>query len=281
MAFNFDSESNAVVSGTPAAKAINKLFCMRRGPTGAGIWIADENMEKVSWRRECLPECSSNCEKHYVGTEEHYVATPTSEIPGRGVVSPRMLILGRTSFLKMSNPDGRYMGAWRKGDGDVVNDDGSKKFSCAIRYMIIFLDKDNKPLHSDPIQLTAKGNFMYHFNNKLNAFRDDMSAAYAKSMGRRNSKMSDTWYAMCVFCPVFESKLVGQAPKTSNACVTSGYAVPTEQNWKEMCVGRDPEMSERVILWIGDLELWRDRYQRPPSPKTDNDFNDSVSNYSG
>ncbi|CCA61392.1 hypothetical protein AV955_gp035 [Diadromus pulchellus ascovirus 4a] len=262
MAFNFDSVDNCKSTSVPSAKAINKQFCGSRN--AAGIWIADENMSICDWKRSCSSSCEPDCADHYVGTKKHTVSAANDDIPGNGIVSPRMLIVRRSPMIKLTSDKSQYVGPWVKGDGEILNDKGTKKYSFARRYLIIFVDEKNEPLHEGVVQLTAKGNFAFHFDKAYMQFRDEIRTAYAKSMKRRCGSMNELWYAMCVFCPVFESKMVGKPPLTSQACVVKSFFSPNETNWEMVCVGRNMRLNEIVVMEFNNSEAWNKKYTSAP-----------------
>lgn len=273
MAFNFDSETNVVVNKIPSAKAINKKFCKNKG---AGLWIADDNMQSCGWRKTCEPDCDDVCNEHYYGTARHVISAAEDDIEGRGILNPRICVIRRTNLLRL-NDKGKFMGNWVKGDGEKKDENGKKKFTCARRYLLVFVDEKNKPLHEDPIQLTAKGTFQVEFDKNLLAFRKDIVAAYSKAMKRRSGAMKELWYAMCVFAPTFESKLVGSQGMRSEACAVKSYIVPTDQDWLKLCVGRDMEVNEKISLAYDDSENWINKFtvRQISSPKKDDD-EDSI-----
>jgi hypothetical protein len=76
-----------------------------------------------------------------------------------------MLILQSSSLLKVETETGRIVKIWTRKDSK------GESFSCVRKYMILFVDQDNNPLHEIPIQLTAKGCFQFEFDRKLCEFR--------------------------------------------------------------------------------------------------------------
>lgn len=273
--FNFDSESNITSTKIPSAKSINKFFGGTRGC--AGLWIADDNMEACKWKKECTANCSIQCNEHYVNTIEHVVQA-SEGIMGRGVKNCRIIVLHRTRLIRLSSEKNYYCGFWVKGDGEEKDDSGKKKYVCARRYLLLFLDENNEPLHEEPIQLTAKGMFQMDFDNTLMKFREEIKNAYVKSMNRKNGRMNDLWYAMCVFCPTFESKMVGKQNLKSEACSVKSYIIPTESNWINLCVGRNIKVNEIVNLMYNDTESWKEKYNTEKSQEEIED-NCSVKSY--
>ena len=271
--FNFDSETNVINNRTPSLKAINKNFCKKKG--AAGLWIANDNIEACGWKKNCQDDCESDCSDHYVNTAQHIVQGAEDEIEGRGILNTRMLILRRTKLIRLTDK-GQFSGFWVKGDGEIKDETGKKKYTCARRYLVFFVDEQNNTLHTDPIQLTAKGTFMVNFDQEYMKFRTDMSKAYCKSMKRRFSTMNDLWYAMCVFVPTFESKLVGKTGFQSYACAVKSYEVPTEDNWLTMCVGRNVIVNEFINLAFIESEKWINKFEKSLA----DEFDDAVSIFS-
>lgn len=251
MAYNFDCESNIISRPTAACKAINNRLFDKKGV--AGIWIANENLDIVGWRQ--------NSDGEYVNTKEHSVtARGDVEVLGRGLINPRIIVLQRSQLLKRNCKTTRIEGIWNRGDGDKINDDKSKMYQCVRRYMLLFLDENNKPLHSSPIQLTSSGNFMFHFDQKYMKFRADILAAYCKDKKKSGARMSEQWYSMCVFVPKFISKSVGKSPDMmSAACITESYLVPESTNWRDFVVAFDPKTNEIVVDLYNDTLAWLER----------------------
>lgn len=278
-AFNFDGPNNVITTKIPSVKSINKMFCKQKG--AAGLWISIENLNSSGWEKNCNENCDNDCEEHYIGTSKHYLQTSDDEIAGRGIINPRICVIRRSNLLRLSNDKGQFCGLWKKGDGILKDEKGLKKYICARRFLLIFLDTNNKPLHNDPIQLTAKGVFQVEFDKSLTTFRTEFQTAYAKALKKKSGVMKEEWYAMCVFVPVFESKTVGKAPLQSNACVVSSYTTPTELNWESLCVGRDITVNSLIIEIFQNSEKWISKYNNTPnsSPQKNNLDDEILSTY--
>lgn len=277
--FDFDGANNVISTKIPSVKSINRMFCKKKG--AAGLWIAHENIIACGWKKNCSKNCEDNCVDHFVNTGIHNIQTPDDEILGCGIINPRIIVLRRSPLLKLSVDKGQYLGHWVKNDKFEKDDKGFRKYVCARRYLVLFLDDNNKPLHTEPIQLTAKGVFQYEFDKNLMNFRTEIQNSYAKSMKTKSGNMKELWYAMCVFVPNFDSKLVGTAPAQSNACVVSSYEIPTENNWISLCVGRDKETNFFVKSCYDNTENWINKYKNATkisSPTSEvGDFNDDYS----
>lgn len=249
--FDFDSDENISVTKTPAVKA---LTAARDEDYIGGIWIAHENADVCKWKKSCPdPDNCLDC-THFKNTTPHKIATTTPNpskpsqfifIKGCLIENPRIIILQRSHLLKAEKKNGMLsiVRKWRKEDGQ----DKERKCFCIRRYLILFLDEDNNPLHEVPLQLTAKGCFQFEFDKKLEEFRQLMLKAYNESTGKHATNMNALWYGMCVFCPTLESEIRGRAPNQSRACITTAFKKPTRADWESLCIGRRKDLAN--LFW--------------------------------
>lgn len=236
--FNFDSDENVVYTSTPGVKPISKNFC---GITNsAGLWVSDFDLNVCGWK--LINSKFLNVKPHIMVTKDN------KKIDGFGIQNSRICVLRKTKLLRFDNAN-NLCGIWVKGDGDIRDEKGYKKYTCIRRYLLLFLDENNEPLHNQPLQLTARGMFQIDFENTLRLFRQDMEIAYAKAKNRNRAQMNSLWHSMCIFQPTFESKIVGRDNRTSEACMVKSYFKPTDRNWDKFCVAKN-ETTNRLI---GDL----------------------------
>lgn len=232
--FDFDSEQNVVHIRTPSVTPISKNFC--------GLWISNDDLIACGWNGG--------------STKEHTILTrDNKEIKGYGILNPRICVIRRTKLLRLDNA-GKLLGLWMKGDGEYRDEKGIKLYYCVRRYLLIFLDENNEPLHEKPLQLTAKGNFQVDFDRNLIFFRTNIERAYAFAKRKSVGCMSDEWHAMCVFCPVFESRIVGSGNRTAEACMVKTYVIPTEKDWFKLCVGYNEQTTEFVNNLYYNSHKW-------------------------
>lgn len=198
----------------PSCKSINE--------PKAGLFIANDNMKLAGWRLE-----AEDVGEHWelkTATEDP-ITKQFRTIPGRLIVSPRLLVL-RGQMLKMNVVTHYCEGLWKK-DDSVPRED--RKAYCCKRFLIYFVDSDGIPYHSEPIQLTAKGNFMYNFDKKFNEYVMKMMGANGMKVPDRLYLAKDSierqlWFAAnCVFEPVFQSQIVGGPGKKATACITTDF----------------------------------------------------------
>ncbi|CCV02488.1 hypothetical protein IIV31_116R [Armadillidium vulgare iridescent virus] len=277
MDFNFDSDDNIETSKTPSIKAISsgvKGLKDQNGKTvGAGLWIAHENADICRWKKNCIDGCDSRCTSHYRNVIPHGIDTKKDDdngdnivIAGSVIVNPRMIILQRSLLLKIVTKTGKVLRAWKKKESKEK--DGVKDYyACVKRYLIIFVDEENNPLHEIPLQLTAKGCFQFEFDQQLNGgpkvagFRRTMLRAYNESCNRSASSMNEAWYSMCVFVPTFQSLMRG-TEQQMKACITTGFEKPTKDNWLSLCVGRREDLANKY--WPSLPSTWSDKGVEKP-----------------
>jgi hypothetical protein len=227
MDFNFDSQENVITAKTPSVKPIND------GTTnGTGLWISDENAEICKWKKDW--------DHHYKNTIPHNIKGREGDISGNTIINPRMLILQRSLLLKVVGKTGQILRAWiakESKEGD--------KYACVKKYMILFVDNNNNPLHEIPLQLTAKGYFQMEFDQQYCDFRKIITQVYNEE---RSKTMSNSWCSMCIFEPTFKSMARG----IGKACITTGYEKPTKENWLSFCIGRCNNLANKLWTNIQD-----------------------------
>jgi len=139
MEFNFDSENNIKTAKAPSVKVLNDE---------AKLWISDECAEICEWKLNGIP---------------HTLITEKRDISGNIIYNPRMLMLQRSSLLKVETKTGHIVKIWTR------KDKKDETYTCVRKYMILFVDKDNHPLHKVPVQLTA-----FHSNLIVNSANLDL-----------------------------------------------------------------------------------------------------------
>jgi hypothetical protein len=114
--------------------------------------------------------------------------------------------------------------------------------------MILFVDRDNNPLHEVPLQLTEKGCFRFEFDQQIYEIR----SVITKVSNEKATFMKNSWHSMCVFVPAFKSTMRGEGSKQKKACITTGYENPTKENWLLLCVGRRDDLANNFCSDIDD-----------------------------
>lgn len=92
----------------------------------------------------------------------------------------------------------RFMGvAYEKGQHTAAGqtyeqskDDRESPYRQIRRYLLLFLDYDGNPLHSKPVQFTAKGAFGFSFNQEIQSFHKELGGAYREAGKAAGHKVS-------------------------------------------------------------------------------------------
>ncbi|MBD2440601.1 DUF5895 domain-containing protein [Nostoc sp. FACHB-110] len=238
LTFDFDSQEHKAYDKTPAAKSI---------PAPAGIWIADENQRLAGWYEG----------KELNGGKQFTVLTNKLDendqkigIPGVIYRQPRMLVIGRSPL--MYGNDRKVIDVWRKNDGLDKNN-----YKFARRYMVIFVDDLNHPLHIAPVQITAWGVFQVSFDQQLIAWREECEQVYAEVQRKPYEAKTLLWHSMWVFCPTLKTEKRERAGQASNACVCVGFEKPAISNWSDYCIGKQPHAQDVAVLHDSITEWWK------------------------
>ena len=137
MEFNFDSEDNIKAAKTPSIKVLNDE---------AKLWISKECAEICKWKDD----------------DVNLIPHDINAISGNIILNPQMLIRQRPLLLKVETKKRRILRAWIARESKEEN-----TYACVRKYVIMFVDKDNNPLHEAPVQLTAKGCFQFKFDQQI------------------------------------------------------------------------------------------------------------------
>ncbi|MBD2458350.1 hypothetical protein H6G80_30320 [Nostoc sp. FACHB-87] len=236
--FDFDSAQHKAYDKTPAAKSI---------PSPAGIWIAYDNQQLAGWYEGKELE---HGKQFTVLTNKLDENDEKIGIPGVIYRQPRMLVIGRSPLL--FGNDRKVIGVWRKDEGLDKNN-----YKFARRYMVIFVDAQNQPLHIAPIQITAWGVFQVSFDQQLLAFREFCEQTYAEVQQKPHEAKTLLWHSMWVFCPTLKTEKRERGGQASNACVCSGFEKPTALEWEKHCIGRQAQAQEVAVLHNSITEWWK------------------------
>ena len=153
----------------------------------------------------------------------------------------------RYTFLDLAWNNGEKTAAGKAADADKV------LYKTVARHLVLFLGKDNKPLHTTPLQYTAKGAFSASLYAETNELYRQTSKVYfqaLKNAGKQASGGMLSPFALAFVKVDIEISFSRNKPTESPFCVPSKMAFPTIDN-----VGKDLEISrpkgERKIILQG------------------------------
>lgn len=140
---------------------------------------------------------------------------------------PRMVVIHRSQLEVQEKTENgwRFVGlAYEKGRETKLWQDAKEtdpkheQYRSTTRLLFLFLDKNNNPLHSEPIQLTARGGFGGSFGFELREFYKNIDAVYFKAakLAGKNPKggsLDDQAHALAIMdCQLGYFKPEGYSP---------------------------------------------------------------------
>lgn len=224
------SEFDEEITLFPYAQVINE-----KRKSDCGFFITVDNMSAADW---------------ILATDQQYHTATWGngeETQGLLIQNPRLIILLQSPLLMFERSTGLNLGAYesnyyRRNKSTVV---------LKTKYLVYFVDEQNQPRHTIPMQLTMKGAAGASFGEHLIQFRLELEKAFAlahkKAVQRKNSR----FHVMGVFCIQTEPQLRGDEQKAW-VCATSGHEQPTQENWLNYFVGFT-DLKERLFT---EMEMY-------------------------
>jgi hypothetical protein len=189
--FTENSEYKTERETLPWIQSLNKSDAIER----AGWFISEENAQKLGM----TPDENWEAFKQRFGTDE-----PT---PGFRTITPNFAVIHTSPlFMRLRLGEDLTLRPFVKSEYD------STRFTCVTRYLLLFLDKANKPLHYTPVQFTAKGSVCGSVAGELRKIHEEINKLAGSQMGAR-------FFALWRVALSLDTVLKGT--KTSSSWVTS------------------------------------------------------------
>lgn len=279
---DFDFEDFAKYKRPPSRQPAIKVINVE---SPVGLWVAADNMELAGWNPE--GDMSS------VGAIPHKVKTKDIASDGKGFVyidgflitKPRIVVINESPLLGclINDPDPKkkekinkeFTGVWEK---DYEFPAGYTKtthsYKAITMYLLWLLDANNQPLHSVPLQLSARGNFAVEFAKQMKRFRGEFEQVFLEMKGHikldKNPEMDNRWHTMSVFCPIFETQIRGDDGLASPCCITTGYETPTVENFNQLCIAYGELKDTAIALHDRTQDFWHKVFKNRPIAKAPN-----------
>ena len=146
-----------------------------------------------------------------------------------------------------------------------------KAFSYAI---VWFLDKENKAISTLPFRLKCSGyagtTFLknYSYYNNPDSFCKKFLQTYKSLTGDRAAEKNNIFYAHGVYQPkLIMTKVTSSVNGQSSwAVVTDSFVEPTENNFKQLIIKNNSELSSKIQEYIEITQSW---LNEPEHPKTE------------
>jgi hypothetical protein len=173
-------------AGGKIAKTLDK------NPLAFGFAISSENAEAVEFQPTdewaqgedipIHPLSKAVIAAGYVARTINVAVLNVSEMEVQEKVDDRWRFIG-VSYEKGQHTDAGKL-------YEAHKDDKESPYRQVRRYLLLFLGANGEPLHSKPVQFTAKGAFGYSFNQELQSFYKELGVAYRDARKARGMKVT-------------------------------------------------------------------------------------------
>ena len=172
-------------AGGKIAKTLDK------NPLAFGFAINSENAEAVEFQPSAEwvqgeeipihPLSKATISAGYVARSINVVVINSSDLEVQQKVDDRW------RFMGVAYNKGQHTEAGQT--YEAHKDDKESPYRQIRRYLLLFLDGEGNPMHSKPVQFTAKGAFGYSFNQELQSFQKELGSAYRDAMKAKGHKV--------------------------------------------------------------------------------------------
>lgn len=209
-----------------------------------GLFLQNNEAERASFKPD------SRWRKH-----THNFSSGPSE--GYICQNPRLVVVRRSGLGVFNRETGAFLGYYNK-DKYVKGD-----HEIRTRYLLLFVDDNNEPLHDLPFQYTGKASFGASFGTEYSAFKNE----FAKVTG---NKRNDEFWKETVFEFTIQPEIKGKAPnqKTVSSVVEWVRPEPTDEVLGKMYLDVDlyPDTVAKIQKLYLENDGWGDfRKDRDPS----------------
>ena len=186
---------------------------------------------------------------------------------------------------------------WKNGQKTVAGVEADKDkslYKIVTRHLVLFLGADNRPLHSVPIQYTAKGAFASSLGTELNflySATGEVFAEYLKNQNVKSPGKALSAYARAFAIMSMKIDIYRNDDKTSPFCYPSEVTHPSlntgsevlnrkvKDKFREVTVKK--VALEKVLLDMksdaGELiKSWYQEYQEFPKPRIMQEMTEEI-----
>ena len=200
----------------------------------AGILIPVEQLEKANWLM--MPEA-----------DELTTITITEEITGLFIDEARLLVLGFVAEYIRYKGDVPDVGNTVFGPYEEYRQNFDKKTMDAVsEHALLFLDKDNRPLHLNPVVVRFKNVALWSFKAARDEYYRLLERAFAELFKVQFSGKSDKWRSLGIIECKFKAVKEGEGKNKHFCMKTVSYTKPTAQNLGELFMGG---RNDKNIIW--------------------------------
>ncbi len=200
----------------------------------AGIIIPEDQLEKANWF--VMPE-----------EDELTTITITDDVTGLFITEARVLVLGFVPEYIRYKADIPDLGNTVIGPYEEYRQNFDKKTMDAVsEHALVFLDENNRPLHSNPIVVRFKNVALWSFKAARDEFHRLLEKAFSEYFEMPFSGKNDKWRSLGVLVCKFKAVKEGEGKNKHFCCKTISYIKPTTDNLRQLYLGRP---KEKASIW--------------------------------
>jgi hypothetical protein len=221
----------------PWIQSLNKSDAIER----AGWFISEENTQKAGLTLD------SNWEAH---KQRFGTSDPVS---GFRTITPNFSVIHTSPlFMRLRQGEDLTLKPFVKSEYDA------SKYTCVTRYLLLFLDPDNKPLHYTPVQFTAKGSVCGSMAGELRKIHEEINKIVGSQMGAR-------FFALWRHALSLDTVMKGTKQSSSWVTAIAGHEQPTG---KAHFFGTDKEL-RTIVETLFDQYKDFSKLQKERVPNTE------------
>ncbi len=199
----------------------------------AGILIPEEQLERANWYQKEL---------------ELTTVDLTEPVTGLLLDQVRLLVLATTpEYVRWKNDEdnlGEKAGTVVAPYEEYRSRLNKKTQDVCSKHAMMFLNKDNQPLHEIPIVVTFKNVSLWSFKSAKEEHYRKLEKVFAKYANQTFSNKSDKWRSLGVLYTKFKAVKEGKGSNKSFCCKTDKIVEPTISNFPRLFLGKTERKQE-------------------------------------
>lgn len=200
----------------------------------AGILIPEDQLERANWYQKDIKLTTIDL---------------TEPVTGLLLDQVRLLVLATTpEYVRWKNDEdnlGEKAGTLVALYEEYRSKLNKKTQDVCSKHAMMFLDKNNQPLHEIPIVVTFKNVALWSFKSAKEEHYRKLEKVFAQYTERPFSNKSDKWRSLGVLYTKFKAVKEGKGSNKSFCCKTDKIVEPTISNLPRLFLGKT-ELKQQV-----------------------------------
>ncbi len=193
----------------------------------AGILIPEDQLERANWYQKDI---------------ELTTVDLTEPVMGLLLDQVRLLVLATTpEYVRWKNDEdnlGEKAGTLVALYEEYRSKLNKKTQDVCSKHAMMFLDKNDRPLHDIPIVVTFKNVALWSFKSAKEEHYRKLEKVFARYTNRPFSNKSDKWRSLGVLYTKFKAVKEGKGSNKSFCCKTDKIVEPTISNLTRLFLGK-------------------------------------------